>query len=164
MWLMFWSLGCHQWHLGSLCTFIVQASWDRRQNLEADRFYSKDGLEKAILLEDRVHLVHMIVLVKRWSWKGHSSLTLGKPMYVHFSGFPGNRSFEQIVLFGGWSWKVHSPGRQSSLSEYKSFIPRWSWNDRLFGYDVRGQRLSTSTIEIFQGRGLHIGSLEKDLF
>ena len=63
--------------------------------------------------------VNTIVLVGRWSWTGHSLVTLGKPCFCTFIvQVSGRWSFEPfsqepelllstLVLVGRWSWKGH---------------------------------------------------------
>ena len=36
--------------------------------------------------------VDTVVLHGRWSWKGHSLVTLGKPLHIHYSGLLGERA------------------------------------------------------------------------
>ena len=67
------------------CMFIVQVSW-----------------------ETELQWVNKIVLLKRWSWKGSSSVILGSILHVHCSGLPEERAFEEIVLLRRWYWKGHS--------------------------------------------------------
>ena len=42
------------------------------------------------LLQTKVHWVDMIIFLKRWSWKGYFSVTLGKTIH---SGLVGNRAY-----------------------------------------------------------------------
>ena len=78
-------------------------------------FYSKDDPKKAMhvhcsVLPGRASSQH-VVLLRRWSWKGCLSVTLGKSLLCTFTVqicLPGERAFEQIVSLQRWSWKRHS--------------------------------------------------------
>ena len=58
---------------------------------------------------DTAHQVSMIVLLGRWSWRGHSSVTLGKTaMHVHYAGLLRGRAlWFQGVLLRRLSWNGH---------------------------------------------------------
>ena len=123
-------------HCGShICVILWVEAWFGIQIKNAKKSYT---FIVHVSLETEVQWVNMIVLLKRWSWKGFLSLTLGKTLHIHSSGLPGDRFFEQKVLLGRWSWKAihwwhcgrlycaHSlsrtPGRQCWSSWYSSFI------------------------------------------
>ena len=92
------SKGCLSLTHGSLCMF-TQVSWET-EHLPGDR-----GL-----------WVSRIVL-KRWFCKGHSLMTMGKPLYIHCGGLPGDRAHwvNMIGLLSRWSYKWHSLQTQESF-------------------------------------------------
>ena len=84
--------------------------------------------------------VNMQVLLRRWSWNGHSSVTLGRTLHIHCSDYPGDRVLwvNMNVSLGKYLRNGHSsvtedsahslfrsPGRQSSWGWW-DWLRRWS--------------------------------------
>ena len=65
-------------------------------------FIQKLVLKRAFSLETELS-VNTVVLLRRWSWKGHLLVTLGKLLYAYCSGLTGDRTSSWYISF---MWKM----------------------------------------------------------
>ena len=117
------------------------------------------------LLRNSAHPNYTIVLLKRWSWKSHLSVTVGKPLHIQ-SGLLADRAYwvDVIGLFRRWSCKGHSSLTQGRLYSCSGLL-----RDRALGHFPRRQnslsqshRVRTWSCKrvfiIDKGKPLHIHS------
>ena len=81
------------------------------------------------------------VLLRRWSWKEHSSVTLGKPLHIYCSGLPRNKalSWWQRKSFYTFTVKV---SQVTELHVSGRLLSRWSWK----GHSSVSMRKTTGSL------------------
>ena len=123
--------------------------------------------------------VNMVVLLRRWFWKGHSSDTLGETEYFKLiwkfhledhlkRAFVGNTGWDRafqaitIVLFGKWCRKCHlseTLGRLLTVVDEVVLCGRWSIKGLLLG--ILGKTLHFHSSGLMGVGGLRVDMIRK---
>ena len=104
---------------------------------------------------DRYYWVYMIILLRRWSWKEHLSVTPGKTSFGHLIVQVSSETqlIESVCYFTRRvvlkrpfisdtleeTLHIHClglPGHRTLQGDMIVLLRRWSWNGRLFSHDI----------------------------